>query len=106
MNAMRSGLLATTALTFGLLSVASAADMRPAYRAAPMVASAPYSSWAGFYIGGHLGGGWLEGGDSAFIGGGQIGYNWQFAPNWIIGIEADISGTDFGGSSARSVPGG
>jgi outer membrane immunogenic protein len=24
-----------------------------------------------------------------FIGGGQIGYNWQFAPAWLAGIEAD-----------------
>ena len=27
------------------------------------------------------------------VGGGQIGYNWQFAPNWVLGIEGDISGT-------------
>ena len=32
---------------------------------------------------------------NGFIGGGQIGYNWQFAPNWLFGIEADISYTDF-----------
>ena len=42
-----------------------------------------------------------------FIGGGQIGYNWQFAPNWLFGIEADISYTDFrrdhvGGDACRS----
>jgi opacity protein-like surface antigen len=29
------------------------------------------------------------------MGGGQIGYNWQFSPNWVSGIEADISATDF-----------
>jgi outer membrane immunogenic protein len=23
--------------------------------------------------------------------GGNIGYNWQFAPNWVVGIEADIA---------------
>jgi outer membrane immunogenic protein len=23
------------------------------------------------------------------IGGGQIGYNWQFSPNWVAGLEAD-----------------
>jgi outer membrane immunogenic protein len=27
------------------------------------------------------------------IGGGQIGYNWQFAPNWVTGVEADIQGS-------------
>jgi len=29
------------------------------------------------------------------MGGGQIGYNWQFSPNWVAGIEADISATNF-----------
>jgi outer membrane immunogenic protein len=29
------------------------------------------------------------------MGGGQIGYNWQFSPNWVSGIEADISATNF-----------
>ena len=27
------------------------------------------------------------------LGGGQIGYNWQFNRNWVIGLEADIQGT-------------
>jgi outer membrane immunogenic protein len=27
-----------------------------------------------------------------FIGGGQVGYNYQFGPNWLAGIEADIQG--------------
>jgi outer membrane immunogenic protein len=27
-----------------------------------------------------------------FIGGGQVGYNYQFGPNWLVGIEADIQG--------------
>ncbi len=27
-----------------------------------------------------------------FIGGGQIGYNWQFSPIWIVGLEADFQG--------------
>jgi outer membrane immunogenic protein len=29
---------------------------------------------------------------SGFIGGGQIGYNWQFSPIWVGGIEADFQG--------------
>jgi outer membrane immunogenic protein len=28
----------------------------------------------------------------AFIGGGQIGYNYQFGPSWVAGVEADIQG--------------
>jgi outer membrane immunogenic protein len=27
------------------------------------------------------------------IGGGQIGYNWQFAPSWVAGFETDIQGS-------------
>lgn len=29
---------------------------------------------------------------SGFIGGGQIGYNWQYSPLIVVGIEADIQG--------------
>jgi outer membrane immunogenic protein len=36
-----------------------------------------------------------------FIGGGQIGYNWQFAPQWVGGIEADISGAGIKGSDNK-----
>ena len=83
---------------------------------------APVWSWSGFYIGAHAGYGFsadenistsgqaaanvanvLGGARPAnvnldrdgFVGGGQIGYNWQFAPNWLFGVEADISWTDF-----------
>ena len=30
---------------------------------------------------------------SGGIGGGQIGYNWHAAPNWVFGIEADLQGS-------------
>jgi outer membrane immunogenic protein len=40
--------------------------------------------------------------NSGFIGGGQIGYNWQFANSWVVGIEADIQGIA-GGSRTGSV---
>jgi outer membrane immunogenic protein len=29
-----------------------------------------------------------------FIGGGQMGYNWQVSPNWVFGLETDISYVD------------
>lgn len=28
------------------------------------------------------------------IGGGQVGYNWQFSPIWVVGLEADIQASD------------
>ncbi len=39
--------------------------------------------------------------NSAFIGGGQIGYNYQFYNNFLVGIEADIQG--LAGSNSSSV---
>jgi outer membrane immunogenic protein len=38
------------------------------------------------------------GGRSGFIGGGQIGYNWQMAPVWLAGFETDIQGVSGKGS--------
>jgi outer membrane immunogenic protein len=100
-------LLAAVSL-FALSQSALAADMsRPVYKAPPP--AAPVWSWTGFYIGAHLGGAWSDdsatftgfgaGGSDAsgFIGGGQIGYNWQFNPNWVLGIEGDISWTNADG---------
>jgi len=108
-------LLATTAaLCFA--TAASAADLgaRPIYKAPPP--AAPLWSWTGFYIGAHIGGAWSSsdvtdvfGGagtidSSAFIGGGQIGYNWQFAPNWVLGVEGEFSGFAGGDESIATTP--
>lgn len=104
-------LLATAAFVAFTITSASAADMAPRYKAPPPIV-APVWSWTGFYAGLHVGGGFSDtnvfatnqffpafdpgsfGTDgSGVVGGGQIGYNWQFAPNWLLGIEGDISGT-------------
>src|SRR5258705_10039035 len=81
---------------------AMAADMP--LKAAPMVVP-PAASWAGWYVGVHAGVNWqqahnangysgFQGTDrtdsTGFIGGGQIGYNWQNG-NFVFGIEADGS---------------
>jgi outer membrane immunogenic protein len=98
---------------------AFAADLPPApvYTKAPVYAPAP--SWTGFYIGGDIGGAWTSNtgtwttlppaalsafpntgsnGGSSLIGGFHVGYNWQFAPTWVVGIEGDWSWTKAGGS--------
>jgi len=76
-----------------------AADM--AVKAPPPPYVPPQFNWTGFYIGGNVGGGALTGtvfdgvglnagdigGEATFIGGGQIGYNWQFSPNLFFGID-------------------
>jgi outer membrane immunogenic protein len=40
--------------------------------------------------------------DDSFIGGGQIGYNYQFSPQWVGGIEADIDGLTNRGISTQT----
>src|SRR5579872_4098516 len=35
-------------------------------------------------------------------GGGQFGYNWQFAPTWLLGFEADLQANQKKGSSQFS----
>jgi len=95
---------------------AQAADLR--LKAPPMVA-APVYSWTGCYAGAHLGGGWnhqqvtasnfsygVPSGPvsatnaldtSSGIFGGQAGCNYQFAGNWVVGVQGDIAGADFSG---------
>jgi outer membrane immunogenic protein len=78
-----------------LAAPAAAADL-PArtYTKAP-VYTAPQAvyNWTGFYIGGNVGGAFagnngLQGSDGRFMGGVQGGADYQFAPNWVIGAEA------------------
>jgi outer membrane immunogenic protein len=92
---------------------ASAADLP--MKAPPMRVVQPIPfTWTGFYIGasagfisnnstgndGGLGGdGMINSPATYHIGGvgglfgGNVGYNYQFAPNWVLGIEADIAGS-------------
>jgi outer membrane immunogenic protein len=41
---------------------------------------------------------------SGVIGGGQIGYNYQFSPKWVLGFEADIQGSGERGSNTFADP--
>lgn len=41
---------------------------------------------------------------SGVIGGGQIGYNYQINPKWVLGFEADIQGSGERGSNAFADP--
>jgi len=108
-----------------------AADMAtraPVYKAPPPM---PVFSWTGWYIGGNAGYGWgsntnprmtpdptdllgfgpffAAGGNvfpnltpKGFIGGGQIGYDWQFN-NWVLGLVADFQGADITASGANGL---
>jgi outer membrane immunogenic protein len=95
------------------VGAASAADLASRrYTKAPVYA-APLTSWTGCYVGGNIGGGWdhFNAGEVAFagvptrfvdfggnngssvVGGGQIGCDYQFASNWVVGIQGQ---GDFG----------
>ena len=93
---MKKFFLATVAFTT-IIAPALAADMAvkaPAY----VAPAAPIYSWTGFYIGGHIGGAFRDnnnvfGGndDVRFIGGGQVGADYQFSGSWLVGVEANYS---------------
>lgn len=83
-----------------------AADLRMPVKAVPAPV-APFS-WTGCYIGGNAGGviarvreeitltgivSQSSDHDTGFIGGGQVGCNWQNSPNWVFGLEGDINYT-------------
>lgn len=104
---------------------AQAADLGPPLtKAPPMPATVPVYNWTGFYVGVNVGGGWVNnnytntltgtfGGvpiTSAFnsgsataagvIAGGQIGFNYEFPANVVVGVEADFDVTNITGSSS------
>ena len=80
---------------------------------------APPFSWSGFYIGAHVGGAKVERclsfdlfdaeacvDRTGWLGGGQIGYNWQ-AGQVVLGVEFSGSLSDLGGGgNAAVLPGG
>jgi outer membrane immunogenic protein len=117
------GLLASATMLLGATQMASAADLAPAYTKAPVPVEV--WNWTGFYIGGHVGAGWgttettvdsvaaaglpaglvaplglalTQNSRSGFLGGGQVGYNFQ--SGWaVFGVQADIAGLDVKGTT-------
>src|SRR3954454_14494393 len=86
------------ALLAALAGPAFAADIaaRPYSKAPAYTAPAVVYNWTGFYIGGHVGGAFagdnsFQGSDARFLGGVQAGFDYQFAPNWVLGAEAQYS---------------
>lgn len=85
-------------VTLGAQSIcAMAADLGPVNVAPPVA-----FTWTGVYLGANVGGAWSTIQDNGFgggnasgvIGGVSIGYNWQLAPFWVVGIEGDSSWAD------------
>ena len=98
--------------------------MAPSSYYPPAVLPPAAYDWTGFYVGGNVGAGLLEDHVSqtavttattnligttdvsaaGFIGGAQIGVNYEFAP-WVIGAEASWTDSDITGSGLASVTG-
>jgi outer membrane immunogenic protein len=109
---MRTILTAATLVALTAAIPAFAADLP--MKAPAMIAPAPFS-WTGCHIGGHLGGVFAEDtgtnefgvsrshNASGFVGGGQIGCDYQFAPGWVLGVEGRAAWTSLKGSDASTV---
>ena len=103
--------LGIVALVLAAASQANAADLSRPLPPAPVVV-VPTFSWTGFYLGANLGGAWssttvtsnITGANwkpshTSFIGGGQLGYNYQFSNNFVLGGEWTY---DWGGGDSTS----
>ncbi len=102
---------------------AMAADL-PRKAPAALPPPAPVYNWTGFYVGVNGGWGWTNteatvaqtGGTLDFnpatlstrangaLFGGQLGYNYQFGSNWVLGIEGDFDGTGMSKSAGVLYP--
>jgi outer membrane immunogenic protein len=117
---MKAKLLSALSMMAALFAAApvSAADMRAPVKAPPPVPPPYVHNWTGFYFGGHIGGGWsdrcltTEFGEvacsdtSGWLGGGQVGWNFQTG-QFVFGIEFSGSWSDIGGGNNQgSLPGG
>lgn len=113
---MKRLLLASAAIIAG--GTAFAADLPVRGRVMPTPV-APFS-WTSCHIGGHVGAGWAGttefsdplganiapvgsiirvDSDAGFLGGAQIGCDYQFATNWVVGAAGDFSWADIDGQA-------
>lgn len=124
--------LQATLLTGAALSLTTvcvfAADLGAPYFKAPAVS--PFT-WTGCHAGGHAGGGWAREdvtdpvqlvqdsflfpgatvgvttvpvSPTGFVGGGQIGCDYEFDARWVVGIEGAVSGSTIKSSTTAGLP--
>jgi outer membrane immunogenic protein len=114
-----------TAAALSLVTVAAfGADLEIPLKAPPVP---PPFTWTSCYAGIQGGGGWgqtnlndpagtfVAAGVAGFTSantningyqlGGQIGCDYQFAPNWVVGIEGAAAGGNIGGNTTVAIPG-
>jgi len=121
MKTLLLGCTAISLLTVSAFGADLGTDMRLKAPAPP-----PSFTWTSCYGGGHAGGGWgrknitdtagalapITGFTSVnlditgYMIGGQIGCDYQFASNWVVGIEGAVSGGKIGSKTAVALTGG
>jgi outer membrane immunogenic protein len=91
-------------IAFAPAALAADIPARPVYKSPAAVVAATHN-WTGIYVGGHAGYGWakVKGNDEfgdpgsgdldGFIGGGQVGANYQIG-NVVLGVEGEYSYSD------------
>jgi len=128
---MKKSLLAASALALAVSAGSAFAADLPSKKAPLLLPPPPPppALWTGFYVGlnagytwsdsnavtvgsgsfppfnpivGIAGSGVLAPNSDGFIGGGQIGYNYQFANSFVAGLEADIQGVAGSNNTASS----
>ena len=130
---MRKIILSVAALLAATASPTFAADLPARKAAAPEPPPPP--AWTGFYAGVNGGYSWTSsnaitqsyvdtasGGfvtnaalgnipfqtqapNQGFIGGGQVGFNWQFDNRFVVGVEADLQGLTGGDGTVNVISG-
>jgi outer membrane immunogenic protein len=110
---------AAAMLPLALLPSARAADALPPVARAPVVYLPPPPMWNGGYVGGNLGVGLFDprisaefapfgtagistSNEAGVVGGVHGGYNWQVAPQWVVGVEGDFDLTSLRASASGS----
>jgi outer membrane immunogenic protein len=99
--------MAAAALSLAAVQAAFATDLpiRMPVKAAPPMRAA--QTWTGCYLGGNVGAGWSQTDvndevsgvslaklkSTAVVGGGQIGCDYQFTNNWVIGVQGMFDGS-------------
>jgi outer membrane immunogenic protein len=115
MKRIRMMSVPVVALTALAAVPAIGADMATKAPPAPVYAPPPFT-WTGFYVGGNVGGGWAQGnvtdtvtGGSfgtgsvgAFVGGGQVGFNYQVG-NVVWGVEGLFDGVASGNNNSSNI---
>jgi len=106
-------LLLGSACSLAIMGAASAADLGAIPLRGPVG-----TSWGGLYAGVNGGYAWSDGDAVVFLNsigvrpnptgalfGAQVGYNWQWSPDWVFGVETDFDWTDFAGRDSLSATG-